>query len=44
MAQNRFQYRRGLWLLEFFDGFGTPQRCEAAVRAWRWPEGFVCPR
>ena len=44
MAQNRIQYRRGLSLLEFFDGFGAPERCEAAVRAWRWPKGFVCPR
>jgi len=44
MAQNNFQYQRGLSMLEFFDGYGTPERCEAAVKAWRWPEGFVCPR
>jgi transposase-like protein len=44
MAQNKVQYQRGLSMLEFFDGYGTPERCEAAVRAWRWPEGFICPR
>ncbi len=44
MAQNKVQYQRGLSVLEFFDEYGTPERCEAAVRAWRWPHGFVCPR
>jgi transposase-like protein len=44
MAQNKVQYQRGLGMLDFMDGYGTPERCEAAVRAWRWPDGFVCPR
>jgi transposase-like protein len=44
MGQNRVQYQRGLGMLEFFDLYGSPERCESAVRAWRWPEGFVCPR
>lgn len=44
MAQNTVQYQRGLSMLEFFDAYGSPQQCEALVRRWRWPEGFVCPR
>ena len=44
MAQNRVQYQRGLSMPEFFDTYGSVQRCEALVRAWRWPDGFNCPR
>jgi transposase-like protein len=24
--------------------YGTHEQCEELVRAWRWPEGFACPR
>jgi rubredoxin len=44
MAQSKVQYQRGLSVLEFFDGYGPPERCDAAVGASRWPNGFVCPR
>lgn len=44
MAQNRIQYQQGLSMLEFFQSYGTQEHCEAAVRAWRWPDGFACPR
>jgi transposase-like protein len=44
MAQNKVQYQRGLSMPEFFDRYGSPAQCEALVRAWRWPEGFACPR
>lgn len=44
MAQNRIQYQKGLSMPEFFDGYGSQEQCEARVRAWRWPEGFICPR
>ena len=44
MAQNKVQYQRGLSMPEFFDGYGSPEQCEALVRSWRWPAGFVCPR
>ena len=44
MAMNKVQFQHGLPMLEFFDTYGTQQQCEEVVRAWRWPQGFVCPR
>src|SRR4030095_14107169 len=44
MAMNKVQYQRGLSMREFFDSYGSQEDCEALVRGWRWPEGFVCPR
>jgi transposase-like protein len=44
MAMNKVQYQPGLPMLEFFDTYGAQDQCEALVRAWRWPQGFVCPR
>ena len=44
MAQNTVQYQRGLSLPEFFDEYGSQEGCEDLVRAWRWPQGFICPR
>lgn len=43
MAANRVQLQAGLSMLEFFDLYGTQEKCEEAVRRWRWPQGFVCP-
>ena len=44
MPMNKVQFQHGLPMLEFFDTYGTQQQCEEVVRAWRWPQGFVCPR
>jgi len=44
MARNFIQFQRGLSLSEFQKRYGTEEQCEAAVRRWRWPDGFVCPR
>jgi transposase-like protein len=44
MVQNKVQYRRGLPMREFFELYGSHERCEDAIRGWRWPDGFVCPR
>ena len=44
MAQNKVQYQHGLPILEFFQTYGSHEQCEALVRSWRWPQGFVCPR
>jgi transposase-like protein len=43
MAANTVQLQVGLSMLEFFDRYGTQDKCEEAVRQWRWPQGFVCP-
>ena len=44
MAQNKVQYQPGLSMPEFFELYGSAQQCEVLVRAWRWPQGFACPR
>lgn len=44
MAMNRVQFQPGLSMQEFFSLYGTERQCEEAVVAWRWPEGFRCPR
>lgn len=44
MAQNRVQYQHGLPILELFETYGSYAKCEVFVRAWRWPQGFACPR
>jgi transposase-like protein len=43
MPRNPIQLQKGLSLTEFVDRYGTEAQCRAAVIAWRWPEGFVCP-
>jgi len=44
MARNKVQFQVGMSLTAFTDAFGTEEKCEAAVRRWRWPDGFRCPR
>jgi transposase-like protein len=44
MARNPIQFQDGMSLGELTRRFGMEEQCEAAVRAWRWPSGFVCPR
>jgi hypothetical protein len=44
MAMNRVQFQRGLSMSEFERQYGTQEQCEQAVLAWRWPNGFACPR
>ena len=43
MARNAIQFQKGLSFTQFQARFGTEPQCEAAVVAWRWPNGFVCP-
>jgi transposase-like protein len=43
MAMNKVQFQPGLSMAEFFKRFGTDDKCEQALIAARWPEGFVCP-
>jgi transposase-like protein len=43
MARNLVQFQKGLSEAEFHDLYGSEERCQEAVFAWRWPQGFVCP-
>jgi transposase-like protein len=43
MARNVIQMQKGLSLSEFQARYGSEEKCRDAVRAWRWPGGFVCP-
>lgn len=43
MAMNRVQFQAGLSMTEFLDRYGSEDKCEAALAAARWPEGFRCP-
>ena len=44
MPMNRVQFQPGLSMFEFLQRYGTEDKCEAAVAAARWPQGFACPR
>jgi ribosomal protein L37AE/L43A len=43
MAMNRVQFQPGLSMAEFLERYGSDEKCEAAVIAARWPQGFACP-
>ena len=43
MPKNEVQFQRGMSLSEFLARFGREAQCVAALFAWRWPQGFVCP-
>lgn len=44
MRRNAIQFQKGSSLASFLGRYGSETECEAAVRAWGWPDGFVCPR
>lgn len=44
MARNQVQFQKGLSDREFFSQYGTEAQCIEALKQWRWPDGFVCPR
>jgi len=43
MSINRVQFQKGLSMAEFFERYGTEDKCHAALVALRWPDGFICP-
>lgn len=43
MKMNRVQFQAGLSMPEFFELYGTEDKCRQALAATRWPQGFVCP-
>lgn len=44
MARNTVQFQKGLSEAAFRAQYGTEEQCRAALVAWRWPDGFRCPR
>jgi len=36
--------QKGMSLGDLHRLYGTEAQCEPAIVAWRWPDGFVCPR
>ena len=42
MAMNRVQFQRGLSMAEFIQRYGTDDKCEQALVASRWADGFRC--
>lgn len=44
MARNKVQFQKGMSEVQFDDLYGTDSLCHAALVAWRWPDGFACPR
>jgi ribosomal protein L37AE/L43A len=44
MARNRIQFQKGLSEAQFQVLYGDEEKCRALVIAWRWPDGFVCPK
>src|SRR3954470_9474475 len=44
MPRNRVQHQKGLSDDAFERLYPDEQACRKAWLAWRWPEGFKCPR
>ena len=44
MTFNSIQFQQGMSVTEFLGRFGTEGQCALALRAARWPNGFVCPK
>lgn len=43
MAMNLIQFQKGLSMNEFFERFGTENKCRDYLEKARWPNGFICP-
>ena len=44
MVRNRIQFQKGLSEAEFATRYGDEVRCRELLAAWRWPDGFCCPK
>ena len=44
MPRNRVQHQKGLSDDAFERLYPDEEACRKAWLAWRWPEGFKCPR
>ena len=43
MTMNRVQFQPGLSMPQFYERYGTEEKCQTALQATRWPNGFACP-
>lgn len=44
MTMNRVQFQAGLSMSDFFDRYGSNEKCEVSLIESRWPSGFACPK
>ena len=44
MPGNKVPFQTGLSEVKFEELYGTEEKCRIVLFAWRWPEGFACPR
>jgi len=44
VAKNRVQFQKGMSERSFNELFGSEEQCRSALVAWRWPDGFECPK
>lgn len=42
--KNKIQLQKGISLDDFYAQYGSETLCEEAVKKFRWPEGFKCPK
>lgn len=42
MAINKIQFQQGISLTDFFEQYGTEDKCKEALEKSRWPTGFIC--
>jgi len=40
---NQVQFQPGLSMADFFDRYGSEEKCLSALESSRWPSGFCCP-
>ena len=43
MPQNQIQFQKGMSLDDFFEHYGTDEKCTQALEAARWGRGYSCP-
>ena len=43
MCKSKVQFQKAYSLSELFSDYGDKAKCEQALFAWKWPNGFVCP-
>ena len=44
MCKNTIQFQKSIGIMQFLANYGSEDQCENALFAWRWPDGFQCPK